>query len=457
MDKIDILNRKEFIDRIVGLIETTANYRGHRSFAIDGEWGAGKTWVLEEIENKLTTMEIVEGCCPFLVIHYNCWEYDYYQEPLFAIASALLNFVENTKILKSRTKGALKKGLKQIFEKLLSTTCTLAKPYVGFDIKKMLESFKGVIDETGQDERTKFNFDVFYDFKGILAELKAELAQLSKRYSIVFCVDELDRCLPKYAIKVLERLHHVFDEIENLQVLLAVDKEQLEETVKSIFGGNVNVTGYLAKFIDFTIVLPLGKLNCANFEVLFNDYIKGFTGAYGHCLRENWNEFFEDIFAYTSVRRRIKIIEKAKLVHSLMPQKSLFMNVDSLAVEVLLTMTSFIYDDLNVQMNKPVNSFYEIINLNDEREKELWIIKQKVFNETTSKGRTRFVAPHEDRDYFLIDVEDIWGLLYAVLIQQYPFFAPKYHRKYEHPSNLYFYKLLFSHAKTFFEILKLIS
>ena len=457
MDKIDILNRKEFIDRIVGLIETTANYRGHRSFAIDGEWGAGKTWVLEEIENKLTTMEIVEGCCPFLVIHYNCWEYDYYQEPLFAIASALLNFVENTKILKSRTKGALKKGLKQIFEKLLSTTSTLAKPYVGFDIKKMLESFKGVMDETGQDERTKFNFDVFYDFKGILAELKAELAQLSKRYSIVFCVDELDRCLPKYAIKVLERLHHVFDEIENLQVLLAVDKEQLEETVKSIFGGNVNVTGYLAKFIDFTIVLPLGKLNCANFEVLFNDYIKGFTGAYGHCLRENWNEFFEDIFAYTSVRRRIKIIEKAKLVHSLMPQKSLFMNVDSLAVEVLLAMTSFIYDDLNVQMNKPINNFNDIINPKDKKEKELLILNRKVFIEKTCDGCLRYLPSHETQGLPAFNVKDVWGMLYIILLQQYKSVGPKYIMDYGHPSNLSFYKLLFSHAKTFFDILKLVS
>ena len=55
--KIDLLQRRNFISRIVKLIETTAQNNGHRVFAIDGEWGLGKTWVLEEIEKTLSSIK----------------------------------------------------------------------------------------------------------------------------------------------------------------------------------------------------------------------------------------------------------------------------------------------------------------------------------------------------------------------------------------------------------------
>ena len=41
----------------------------------------------------------------------------------------------------------------------------------------------------------------------------------AKDKTIIFVVDELDRCLPEYSIKVLERLHHVFEKTSNIQVI----------------------------------------------------------------------------------------------------------------------------------------------------------------------------------------------------------------------------------------------
>ncbi len=129
-EKIDVLNRREFVDRIIGLIESIAQSKEHRTFAIDGEWGSGKTWVLEEIEKELNEKEET----PFLIIHYNCWEYDFYQEPLIAIVSALLDFVEKNKTLPSRTKGAVKKGLKK------SNTSPTGKEY-DWQIKERWEDY----------------------------------------------------------------------------------------------------------------------------------------------------------------------------------------------------------------------------------------------------------------------------------------------------------------------------
>ena len=66
--------------------------------------------------------------------------------------------------------------------------------------------------------------------------------ELNKEYSKVIIpkvvVDELDRCIPQYAIKVLERLHHIFYGLDNVIVILAIDRRQLEHSVEEMFGIN---------------------------------------------------------------------------------------------------------------------------------------------------------------------------------------------------------------------------
>ena len=75
--RIDILNRGEFIDRTVQLVKRISANKGNMTFAINGEWGCGKTFVLDEIQQRLND----DTDKNFLVIPYNCWQYDYYSEP----------------------------------------------------------------------------------------------------------------------------------------------------------------------------------------------------------------------------------------------------------------------------------------------------------------------------------------------------------------------------------------
>ena len=455
--KIDALNRSDFINNIVELIEVSAKNKGHRTFAIDGEWGSGKTWVLEEVENALNSMSMEQDVHPFLVIHYNCWEYDYYQEPLLAIVSALLNFVEKTKKIPSKTKGAVLNGLKSVGGKLLSIGSAVAKPYIRIDIEKGLKAIKKLNDETVQEYDEIFKFDQFYEFKETLLSLKKELVKLSKKYTIVFCVDELDRCLPEYAIKVLERVHHVFNEIDNLQVVLSIDKAQLEQTVKTIFGENVNVSGYLTKFIDFTISLPIGELDQEKFRELFSDYMKNFDCNHGFASGEELRDFLRNIFAHTNIRRRIKIVEKATLVHSLMPADCDTQTADALAIEIFFVMVSFVYGNLNKLSAKIINNFHDLINPENGNEKELQVVNQKVFEEETNNRRLRYASPQEGRGNHIFNGEDIWGLLYAILLKQFPSSAIEYEIYYSNPYNRSYINLIISYAKKYFDILKMIS
>ena len=50
MSKLDILNRKQFVENVIKLIENISPNKKTMTFAIDGEWGCGKSFVLDMLE-----------------------------------------------------------------------------------------------------------------------------------------------------------------------------------------------------------------------------------------------------------------------------------------------------------------------------------------------------------------------------------------------------------------------
>lgn len=88
---IDILDREKVVTQLMELLITLSNSKSSCTFALNGKWGAGKTFVLNMMERQLRDYQAGEK---FAVFHYNCWEYDYYDEPLIAIVSAMLDNID---------------------------------------------------------------------------------------------------------------------------------------------------------------------------------------------------------------------------------------------------------------------------------------------------------------------------------------------------------------------------
>ena len=76
-----------------------------------------------------------------------------------------------------------------------------------------------------------------------------------KPKQLVFFVDELDRCRPDFAITLLERIKHLFN-VERIVFVLALDREQLRNTVRCFYGSGDHADTYLRRFIDFSFQLP---------------------------------------------------------------------------------------------------------------------------------------------------------------------------------------------------------
>ena len=60
MNKLDILNRDEFVSQTVKMLEYIANNKASTCFAITGTWGCGKTFVLDLLQEQLDQMQSEE-------------------------------------------------------------------------------------------------------------------------------------------------------------------------------------------------------------------------------------------------------------------------------------------------------------------------------------------------------------------------------------------------------------
>ena len=85
---VDLLSRDDFIARLVEITENLAAKRKGICYAINGEWGVGKTFALNLYKEVIRKIESENGSASkYLIFEYNAWEYDYYSEPLIAIVA----------------------------------------------------------------------------------------------------------------------------------------------------------------------------------------------------------------------------------------------------------------------------------------------------------------------------------------------------------------------------------
>lgn len=127
-----ILGREAFGERVLSLIFELSRNKKNCTFAIDGEWGSGETFVLEMIENKLEDIQSEKSADnKYMVFHYNCWEYE--DEPLIAIVSAMLEKAENENKIFITLGKIAKAGWNKAFKELKSIAGEIVKNKIGVD------------------------------------------------------------------------------------------------------------------------------------------------------------------------------------------------------------------------------------------------------------------------------------------------------------------------------------
>lgn len=354
MDKLDILNRDKFVEQLLKLVENISANNASTCFAINGPWGCGKTFVLDMFQEKLEQIQSEETFTDkYFVIRYDCWKFDYYEEPLVAIVSSMMSIIEEkTKLFPdSEKKREILGMLKAVGVTLLSIGNAALRETTHLDIQKAYETIRDGREEGAADYEDDHDYDAYFSFNKVMHKLIDLIQSLSKDHTIVFLVDELDRCLPEYAIKVLERLHHLTEGQSNTLTIISIDKNQLLSSVEQIFGF-ADPKKYLDKFINFEVKLDYGIVSevivekYADYIALFDKDIFPFDDPLEECLQA----IFKDI----DIRTQELLIRKAMLAHKLLYSDK--KDYSFMCMEVLLAVMICVYQDNSCFSNTPINA-----------------------------------------------------------------------------------------------------
>ncbi len=115
----------------------------------------------------------------------------------------------------------------------------------------------------------------------------AIIGKKKKQAPAFILIDELDRCRPSYAVEMLETIKHIFD-IKGVVFVLATDTEQLQHSIKVIYGEGFNAPAYLRRF--FKRQCTLKEVSKAVFIENYLDINEASIGRVFPCFN-NVNDF----------------------------------------------------------------------------------------------------------------------------------------------------------------------
>ena len=250
---------------IKDFIEALELIEGNMFISLDARWGEGKTFYVRQIEKTLeyqtmknfstddtqdeldkmklyftgTTLEEIDLKHSYLPVYYNAWLYDNHGDPLMSLLYVIVKKCGiwiDSKLTKDKTEK-----LKDLIK---SVQVSLGMFSIGGD--KVIDSFieKDIFKDIQLAE------DIRQKVKEIYNEIIEEQTQ-----KLVIFIDELDRCKPSYALEMLERIKHYFDD-DRIIFIVSVNKEQLIHTILNYYGNGFDSTGYLNKFFDLEAHLP---------------------------------------------------------------------------------------------------------------------------------------------------------------------------------------------------------
>lgn len=413
----DHLSRQPFITLLKNIIANQSKNNNGFSVAIDGDWGSGKTWILDALESQLPNDE-------YLIFHYNAWENDFYEEPLVALLSVMLESLRQIK--KVTEVGGRANVVSSSILTLSKIVGVITEKKLGVNLSDTLDAMKNTNAAWHDAALTDDDFNTLLPLSNALKQVRKVLSELNSDFKILLVVDELDRCLPEYAIKVLERLHHVCNKMPVFQII-AIDKSNLADSICNVFGKNFSnlspqhnimqfVDSYLQKFIDISIPLSNGKPN-KSLEVM-NGLEKEFcewtrdrsTGAPINFNESFLEEFLAEMFNGIDRRLQEKIFSQVELCHKMTLATGIKPELCSYAIliyEIVSCIASYVFHSKNLcTVKSDSNETFTLVFKDVEFSSNPYAGKYRQLAENLKDffclSKTYYTDPNAKSDYFFI-------------------------------------------------------
>ena len=272
----DIFGRRQFgykLTKIVQALEHPA------VLLLDGYWGTGKTTFIKMWLGELSKLGVP-------TIYFDAFANDYHEDAFITLAGEIVARAEELGHQDSRSFAAFKEGAINVGKALVRASLRIgvrvasAGVLTGAElegIKITGEAAKAAGDETAKAlddllkerlESHKADRAAFERFKAALTDLIQVLSPSGEPThgkeeatpdkgstpSLIFVIDELDRCRPSFALDLLEKIKHFFG-TEGVIFILVSSLRQLESAVHYAYG-DVEARAYLEKFYHLRLLFP---------------------------------------------------------------------------------------------------------------------------------------------------------------------------------------------------------
>lgn len=273
-----------------GLIEMIRSVKAEGSFTIGvfGQWGQGKTSMLRQIEGGLKKpkedgKKVIDDK-DILTVWFNPWQFIGEEHIIIPFFHTLVSYLEDFKNTQKELSAKVAKGIHNFFKELVHVPVALAYGIEGkIKIPLLLETkfkFKDVIDEARKqkekiDDKSgavpgiKKSVNVYESmYYRLISRLQAASNGLNLK--IVVFIDDLDRCLPEKAVKLLEGIKVLLD-LHGFVFVIGVARQVIEQGIRvryrELYSNDEKDSNkkkdvifleqdYLDKIIQFPFILP---------------------------------------------------------------------------------------------------------------------------------------------------------------------------------------------------------
>lgn len=250
---------------IVDFIRLLLEAEGPYALMLDAAWGDGKTFFIKSVEYALRAMnpviEDVAADSPelesivgqfsmddvsVLPFYFNAWENDYADDPITTLFACMAADFDRSDVLKTSN---LMKGVTSVVD-------------VGLTFANSPIKISGVAEALTSKsliESLKARAGIRQKIRELAESAKTEVAN-----KLVIFIDELDRCRPDFAVRLLEQTKSLFAS-ESIILVFATDSVQLAKAVGGMYGPGFDTTGFLERFFDERVTMtPVDGFKFAN-------------------------------------------------------------------------------------------------------------------------------------------------------------------------------------------------
>ncbi len=273
--KVDLLNNEAIATTIIGLLREKPDHPV--TIGVHGDWGAGKSSVLEMIEAGFAGDEDV------LCLKFNGWRFQGFEDAKIALIEGIVTGLVEKRPAMTKAAAAVKDVFNRIdWLKFAKKTSGLAvAAFTGIPMPDQISAVIGTLEGLFADPSkvaTKENVTAAID--GVKSMLKPgetrnvpqEVEAFRKAFDrllkdagvkqLIVLIDDLDRCLPDTAIETLEAIR-LFVFTARTAFVVAADEAMIEYAVRKHFPDLPETTGprdyarnYLEKLIQIPFRIP---------------------------------------------------------------------------------------------------------------------------------------------------------------------------------------------------------